>query len=171
MARILGLPKVRYPFTQQNDILRDLVHGKIAVSFRFVEKEVVPLLQQILTSIDRAAEESKSGAWGHGIPDGTSDSLEKAVSLAHKLQALVECYRDILIPESHDADQASRSGPESHVATEPQPKGVTHEGINGACHKRNYLGRTKRMLSQTSSAMISGIKNLKDKGPKPTAPE
>ena len=102
MATILGLPKGKYPFTQQNEMLCELIHAKLAASFQFVEAEVLPLLQQVHTSIDCAAEYSESGDWEHELPDGAQASIQKAVRLAHKLTTLVDCYRDILVPQSPD---------------------------------------------------------------------
>ena len=104
MADVVGLPKRRYPLTQEQEMLCEQIRDKIAVSLLYVENEVVPLLRKIVTSLDCAVDYAGTGALVDGLPGNALGSVESAVDLARRIESLIECYEHILVPAPHDGE-------------------------------------------------------------------
>jgi hypothetical protein len=107
MATILTLPHRTNQCYTQVEVLSRRAEAQILVSYRIVEHEVIPLLAQIVASLERASDDAASNAEALGLPDGTTESVESAAELARKVQRLAESFRDILVPEALGAGDRS----------------------------------------------------------------
>ncbi len=89
---------------QRTDMFSALVRAKVLTSFRIIERDMIPLLNEIDASLEHAIGDATSDAMSRELPAGTLESVKAMERLMCKINSLLECYRTILVPESRDGE-------------------------------------------------------------------